>query len=271
MQATVIPPQQINFSSYALNFLENAPLRSYQNFYTIWLCFEQQFEHPLHFTALDKNTISLFKRWLLEERKYSINNVGCLLSALKTFCLDAQKNDIATHPYVNFIRAISLSQQQKIIHTLSFNEIKQIEHCTVPASLENTKKWLLIDCWIGQRASDLLTLTPQQIRPGKKEGIYVDIYQQKTEKKVTVGVVNPLAIKLLTKDFLKKMYPSVFNKRLKEVLKCAGITQMVTAYKYNGKLKRKEKGLFPKYHVIASHDLRRSFATNFYGKIPNPS
>lgn len=50
----------------------------------------------------------------------------------------------------------------------------------------------------------------------------------------------------------------------------AGITQMVTAQKYNGKIKRKETGIFPKYAVIASHDLRRSFATNFYSKIPTP-
>ena len=64
------------------------------------------------------------------------------------------------------------------------------------------------------------------------------------------------------------MYAPKFNKQLKEVLKLAGITQMVTAQKYNGKIKRKETGIFPKYAVIASHDLRRSFATNFYSKIP---
>ena len=62
------------------------------------------------------------------------------MSALKTICLDAQKNDIPTHPYVNFIRAISQTRQQKIIHTLSFEEIKKIENCKVPQNLENTKK-----------------------------------------------------------------------------------------------------------------------------------
>lgn len=161
-------------------------------------------------------------------------------------------------------------ENNAIIHTLSFQEIKKIEHCTVPTNLENAKKWLIIGCWIGQRVSDLLTLTPAQIRPGKQNGVYVDIFQQKTQKRVTVGVINPLAIKLLTKDFPKKMYPSKFNQQLKEVLKFAGITQMVTAQKYNGKIKRKETGIFPKYAVIASHDLRRSFATNFYSKIPTP-
>lgn len=29
-------------------------------------------------------------------------------------------------------------------------------------------------------------------------------------------------------------------------------------------------GIFSKYEVISSHDLRRSFATNFFGKIPTP-
>ena len=178
------------------------------------------------------------------------------------------KNDIPTHPYVNFIRAISQTRQQKIIHTLSFEEIKKIENCKVPQNLENTKKWLIIGCWIGQRVSDLLTLTPGQIRPSKNKGVYVDIFQQKTQKHITVGVINPLAIEFLTTDFPKKMYAPKFNKQLKEVLKLAGITQMVTAQKFNAKMKRKETGIFPKYAIIASHDLRRSFATNFYSKIP---
>ena len=41
-------------------------------------------------------------------------------------------------------------------------------------------------------------------------------------------------------------------------------------YQYNSETKRKEIGLFPKHEVISSHDLRRSFATNFFGKIETP-
>ena len=41
-------------------------------------------------------------------------------------------------------------------------------------------------------------------------------------------------------------------------------------YKFNPDTQRKEIGLFPKYSVIASYDLWRSFATNFFGKIPTP-
>lgn len=50
----------------------------------------------------------------------------------------------------------------------------------------------------------------------------------------------------------------------------AGINEEVKGYQYNPESKRKEIGLFPKYQVISSHDLRRSFATNFFGKIETP-
>jgi len=40
------------------------------------------------------------------------------------------------------------------------------------------------------------------------------------------------------------MYAPKFNKQLKEVLKLAGITQIVTAQKFNGKLNGKKQGFF---------------------------
>ena len=94
--------------------------------------------------------------------------------------------------------------------------------------------------------------------------------QKKTAKKITVGVINPRALDILRYDFPKKMTPQRFNLYLKQVLKAARLKQKVCAYKFNPKTQRKEIGYFPKYKVISSHDLRRSFATNFFGKIPTP-
>ncbi|MDC1030164.1 hypothetical protein OAR07_02660 [Flavobacteriaceae bacterium] len=45
---------------------------------------------------------------------------------------------------------------------------------------------------------------------------------------------------------------------------------MIKAHRYNWEIKRKETGIYPKYAVDPSYDLRRSFATNFYRKIPTP-
>tara|TARA_A100001015_G_scaffold54114_1_gene59345 strand:+ start:777 stop:1421 length:645 start_codon:yes stop_codon:yes gene_type:complete len=175
------------------------------------------------------------------------------------------------HPYVKHISGFGQQSSKKIINILTFSDLKKIEAVQLDRKhLENTRKWLIVGFWLGQRVSDLLTLTPDQLRPAPNGGLYVDIHQQKTDKKVTVGVIDPLALEILRHDFPKKLIPQRFNKYLKLVLQAAGIKEMVRAYKFCGKTKRKSMGLFPKYHVISSHDLRRSFATNFFGKIPTP-
>lgn len=244
-------------------------IRNYKSFLKVWEHYTSNYPNNLKLNELNREEVNQFKHWLLVEQKYSQNHAGRLIGTLKTLFLDAQKNGLKTHPYVNFISGFSATIEQKIIHTLNFKELDEIKTLKLKnMTLSNVQKWIIIGFWIGQRVSDLLTLKPSQIRAAKNGGIYVDIVQQKTQKKVTIGIIDTTAIKILTTDFPKKISSCKFNKYLKEVLMLAKINEPVTAYRYNGKLKRKELGVFPKYAIITSHDLRRSFATNFFGKIP---
>ena len=136
-------------------------------------------------------------------------------------------------------------------------------------TLENSRKWILIGLVIGQRVSDLLHLKTEQIREAEN-GLYIDIIQQKTEKHVTVGVVDPVVIRILTTELPYQVSQQLFNVQLKEICRLAGITIPVKAYKTCEKTRRKVLGIYPKYRVLSSHDLRRSFATNYFGKIETP-
>ena len=63
---------------------------------------------------------------------------------------------------------------------------------------------------------------------------------------------------------------------MKELCKIIGFTEEIegSVIKNIGgdkdKKHRKVKGSYPKYMLVSSHIGRRSFATNFYGKIPTP-
>jgi integrase len=57
---------------------------------------------------------------------------------------------------------------------------------------------------------------------------------------------------------------------MKIVCKNAGINTIIEGYKYNNKNKRRVLGKYPKWEIISSHDLRRTFASNNYGKMPTP-
>jgi integrase len=122
---------------------------------------------------------------------------------------------------------------------------------------------------IGQRVSDNLKLRPNTLRKAPT-GLYIDILQQKTKKAVTVGVVDSLVIEILENEFPKRVSQVLLNKQIKALCKMAGINEMVSGFKNNPKTPRKEIVNAPKYEFVTSHIMRRSFASNYYGKIETP-
>jgi integrase len=100
--------------------------------------------------------------------------------------------------------------------------------------------------------------------------LYIDILKQKTKKAVTIGVVEPLVIKILENKFPRKVSQVVFNKQIKALCKMVGIKDLVSGFKNNQKTRRKEIVNAPKYEFVPSHIMRRSFASNYYGKIESP-
>ena len=126
-----------------------------------------------------------------------------------------------------------------------------------------------MDCVSGSECQILLKLNPNNLRKAPT-GLYIDILQQKTKKAVTVGVADPLVIELLENEFPRRVSQVVFNKQIKVLCRMAGINGLVDGFKNNPKTRRKEVVSAPKYEFVTSHIMRRSFASNYYGKIETP-
>ena len=135
--------------------------------------------------------------------------------------------------------------------------------------MNNARNWILLGCEIGQRGGDLLNIEPENIRYNGKS-IYIDIIQQKTNKSVTVGVFSPYVSEFVLNSFPKKIPHQKLNDIIKVVCKFTGIVEAVKGNKLNTETNRKETGFYPKHELMASHCFRRSFATNYYKKIPTP-
>jgi integrase len=87
---------------------------------------------------------------------------------------------------------------------------------------------------------------------------------------VTVGVADPPVIELLENEFPRGVSQVVFNKQIKALCKMAKIDGLVSGFKNNPKTRRKEVVSVPKCEFVTSHIIRRSFASNYYGKIETP-
>jgi predicted nucleic-acid-binding Zn-ribbon protein len=106
---------------------------------------------------------------------------------------------------------------------------------------------------------------------------YIEFTQQKTNAKMKIPLLRKVQDILAKRngDFPRKISDVKYNLYIKEVCKIAEINEML----YNGKtvttkraddtnMTRKVFGEFPKHELVTSHIGRKSFASNFYEKIP---
>ena len=250
--------------------LSNNSIRNLKRFYDLIQEFESDFGQSIMLDTIDHMLVNAFKEWLLTEKEYSLNNAGLQLKLLKMICKEAERMSVNVNPYTRHIESFTQKSKDRVLQTISFEEIKKIKAIrNLPSTLENARKWMLIGLYVGQRVSDLLNLKPSQLR-FIESGVYIDINQQKTDKYVTVGVVDKEVIQILKQRFPYAISAQLFNRQIKQICQIAGLNDMVSGYKLCPKTRRKRLGTHPKYSLISSHDLRRSFATNYFGKIETP-
>ena len=250
--------------------LAHNTIRTYKSLLRIIKVYEFEKSEKLYINSIDKHTAESITQFLKIEQQYSDNYCGQLLKLLKIILRDAEKSGLEVHPYSNYIESFKQKSSDRILHILNPSEIRALKKLKqIPESYKDSYKWLLIGLSIGQRVSDVLKLTPKNLRKAPS-GLYIDIIQQKTKMAVTVGVADPHVIKLLEHEFPKRVSQVAFNKEIKILCKLAGIDEWVNGFKNNPKTRRKEIVKAPKYEFITSHIMRRSFASNYYGKIETP-
>ena len=209
-----------------------------------------------------------FKIWLFAQ-KYSINYVGKNIANIKTICLDAQKNDFEISSQVKNIKVISESKEPENIIILNEAEQDKIKDAKlIRESLINARKWLLLGCLIGQRGGDLLNITNDNIKA--LNGIkIIELKQQKTGKLVAIPLL-PEALEIIENGLPYKISLPRYNEYIKDVCEIAEINEPITHRKKVTSRDATTIETLPKFKFITSHIARRSFATNFYGRIPTP-
>ena len=225
---------------------------------------------------VDLNFKTEFEDYCLKEQ-YAPNTITREVRFIKTICYHAKYNGLETSYQLDKIK--SKYTKVKSIY-LNEDEIQIIENKKgLSNSLDNAKDWLLISCYTGQRVSDFLRFNKSMIRFEKNnEGVskpLIEFTQKKTGKIMTI----PLSQKVMdilnkrNAEFPHPISDQKYNQYIKEVCKLVGIKKKVKGSKKleiepDSKKYRKQSGTYEKWELVTSHIGRRSFATNYYGKIP---
>lgn len=221
---------------------------------------------------LIKDINANFKNEFLVYQKskgYAQNTIQRELKFIKTFCKHARYLGLETDPQLDSLR-LDKAKAEKIY--LTFEELDTIEKKELKNEyLENARDWLIISCYTGQRVSDLLRFIKEMIRIENGKSL-LEFTQKKTGKIMTVPLHKKVLdiLKKRNGEFPRSLSDQRYNEYIKQVCQAAelnekvqGGIQMKTDYGI-----RKVSGKYQKWELVTSHIGRRSFATNFYGKIP---
>ena len=275
-----------NDQSYLINFLDEVienlrykkandgsqglkpgTIKGYNTFRGVLINFEESISLRLKFNNLDESLAEDFLKWMIDEKKYAKSQAGRLMKRLKSLLKEAILKSIPVSINPEIIGKDFNYKPEKIINVITEEEFIKISQLKdLSESLDNVRKWILIGLMVGQRVSDLLSLKKEQIRFDDSGIAMIDIKQSKGGTVVTVPVKNQIVVSVLKHKFPYRISDQNFNKYIKEVSKRAQLSDIVNGYKFNPLSKRKELVEKPKYELLASHDLRRSFATYHYDK-----
>lgn len=225
---------------------------------------------------IEKKTLIDFRNFLIVDCNMMETTATRFIKNLKTVIFDAENNGKQINHQVRRFSAGTTNTEYKVF--LSFEELEKIKEVqTINKELETAKDWLIMGCYLGQRASDLLRMNKKMIyTKTDAEGNsyrFIEITQQKTGNEVVIPLHDEVEtiLKKYDGDFPPRFAntqdsnTTLFNKHLKKVCEIAGIHDIVKGKVYNEHKKKYEILEIEKCFLVSSHVCRRSFATNFYG------
>lgn len=236
---------------------------------SVLISYQKESNTEIYLKDIDFELITKLNKWMLEVKKFSVNYGGAIMRDIKATCRHASKKNIEVNSYVPFIKSYNQQRANKIIQTLSIKEVNTIENLEIKSkSLNNARKWIVFGCNIGQRGSDLLNITLNNFVTIKGQK-YIELRQGKTSKDVLIPITEQCK-RILLEGMPYKINQVALNQSIKKVCELAEINQEINGDLYDKKVKRKVRGVYPKYKLITIHCFRRSYATNYYIDIPTP-
>jgi len=278
-----IPTDLINYISFYIDYRKNEITKSTLKKINVIKALLIRFEAFRNETIFIKNINDEFKNEFVNYCKkelYSQNTYQRAFVFIKTFCKHAKFKGIENHLELDSLK-INRAKVEKIY--LTFEDLTKIENISkekLTDSLDNAKDWLIISTYCGQRISDFMhfdkcMITIEDVGEGKDEEHILEFTQQKTGKETTVPL-HPKVLEILNKrsgDFPYPISDQKYNDFIKKICELAEINELVKGSKMtetetDSGVFRKKPGIYKKWELVTSHIGRRSFATNFYGKIP---
>ena len=247
--------------------LSESRINSYKSLLATYLEYDTKEKYRVQ--DFDNLLFEDLKGWLFNFKKYNPSTAYKKLTDIQAVIRYATTKS-KVKPSEDFkdikFEKINTYDSDMNVITLSESEIEQIEKAVLEnEALINARKWLIIACFTGQRVNTVNKITKDSFK--KYGGNYkIVIKQKKGNKPVDIPVL-PRVKNIYEEGFPYKVSSQKLNKHIKEICRVAQIDNLIVGRLRDPKINRDVKVEKEKYHFIASHIGRRTFATLHYKKL----
>jgi len=265
------------FTKYQTNFNE---LKKYKVTHGILLKYQKSKQQIFTIKELNQDFANNFMNWSYLDMKYSKSYINAQLKRFRSSAVKAYEADeedtIQVSKTLRTFTMFDKVYKDKIVITLNYDELDKIDNKVISdPRLLDAQKALLIGCETGLRYSDLNKLVDSNIK--NVNGVnYWKFRTDKTDALVQITVTERILYLIRKYGLPQTNYPNngvQLNEDIKKVCAAAGIREKIkgskaTVIKVKGaEVTRNIVDYHPKHELITSRTFRRSFATNYYGKI----
>jgi integrase len=241
-------------------------LHVFRNMKETLKAFESYRKRPITFESFDFNFYEEFVEYMMYEhihrrrkgviKGFRTSTIGRTIKQIRIFLRNRMRRKIISPINLDDFKIID--EEADAVY-LTWDEIKRIYQVDLSAypHLSQYRGLFVFGCLTGLRFSDFSTIQSEDVRNGM---LYKK--QDKSDRWVVVPLRDE-ALSIFVDQFNRTMpvvCNGVFNRRIKEIAKLAGILQPI---KFSHKRGVKDVVIVkPKYEWITSHTCRRSFCTN---------
>tara|TARA_R110002073_G_scaffold312586_4_gene484130 strand:- start:32169 stop:33626 length:1458 start_codon:yes stop_codon:yes gene_type:complete len=255
-------------------------LAKYKVTLNLLLEFQEYQKEIFKILDLNQDFANLYMNWAHLEMRYQKSYINAQLKKLRYSAVNTYQNDekdiIKISKTLGSFKMFKDVYKGKIVNTLNYDELDKIDKKILDdEKLQDAKKAILIGCETGLRYSDMNKLIDENINE-VDDTKYWKFRTKKTDVIVQITITNRITYLLEKYGLPKTNYPEngvKLNKDIKKVCKSSGIDESTKGSRsiivevQNKEVPRNIVGLYPKHELMTSRTFRRSFATNYYGKI----
>ena len=164
--------------------ITDSSIRKYSVVRNLLLRYQSTLNRQLRLIDIDLKFKHNFEAFC-DKLKYSPNTIAWAIRSIKTICNHAKFNGLETNAHLDNIKTNSFKTPKIYLSFSELNHIENLSHLSLGESLGNARDWLMISCFTGQRISDFMAFSSNNIRSENGHSL-LEFTQQKTNKLMTI-------------------------------------------------------------------------------------